>query len=109
MACETCRELLAEGLDLCVRARQMDALDRREATLAISSDPQEWQDSGLFDRYVALHNATNPDTPISTRSGTVRLWVQEQYDTDLAAWERRGRTHLMQGCQPEASPSLLSK
>lgn len=32
--CDECTTLLSEGLDLCVRARKMDAMDRREATLA---------------------------------------------------------------------------
>lgn len=87
--------LLSEGLDLCVRARQMDAMDRRAATLAVSSVPDEWQASGQFDRYVARHNIEVPHAPISTRSGTVALWAQEQYDKDLADWECRARKALM--------------
>lgn len=98
MICGTCRTLLSEGLDLCVRARQMDAMDRRETTLAASIDPVAWQKDGLFDRYVERHNIDRPDAPISTRSGTVALWLEEQYQTDLAAWERKSRHHLMQGC-----------
>ncbi|SOC45709.1 hypothetical protein SAMN05892877_11798 [Rhizobium subbaraonis] len=98
MTCDTCRELLSEGLDLCVRARSMDAMDRRAATLAASSHAESWVESGLFDKYVERHNIDRPDTPISTRSGTVALWLEEQYQTDLAAWERKSRHHLMQGC-----------
>ena len=95
-----CRKLLSEGLDLCVRARKMDAMDRREATLAVSKSPGKWVESGWFDRHVARHNAWNPEQPISTRSGTVALWLQEQYDFDLADWERRARHHLIHGCDP---------
>jgi hypothetical protein len=61
--------LLSEGLDLCARARKMDALDRERA------------------EYYAL----NPD---ATRSNTIPLWVEEQYQTDLADWEQRARSHL---------------
>ena len=86
--------LLSEGLDLCVRARNMDAMDRRAATLAVSSDPAAWQESGAFDRHVAAHNRQFPDQPISTRSATSPLWVQDQYEKDLADWERRARERL---------------
>jgi hypothetical protein len=98
MNCETCKSLLSEGLDLCVRARQMDAMDRREASLRASKGPDKWVESGLFDQYVEQHNIDRPHAPISTRSGTVQLWLQEQYDTDLSEWERKSRHHLMQGC-----------
>jgi len=87
-------KLLSEGLDLCVRARKMDSMDRRSATLSVSSNPEAWQKDGTFDRYVARHNIVSPDTPLHTRSGTVALWMQEQYDHDLADWERRTRAHL---------------
>lgn len=96
--CETCRSLLSQGLDLCVRARKMDAMDRREATLSISADREGWEASGRFDEYVERHNIDRPHAPIATRSGTVALWLQEQYNTDLAEWERKARHHLMQGC-----------
>lgn len=99
MACDVCRQLLSAGLDLCVRARGMDAMDRRAATLAISSDPEAWIASGRFDEHVTRNNIDHPHQPISTRSGTVALWLQEQYDRDLMAWEERSRTHLMQGCE----------
>ena len=98
MSCETCKSLLSEGLDLCVRARNMDSMDRRASALAASSDPNNWETSGRFDEYVARHNIDRPHAPIATRSGTVALWLQEQYDTDLAEWERKSRHHLMQGC-----------
>lgn len=97
--CEICKTLLSEGLDLCVRARQMDAMDRRQATLAAVSDPQGWQESGMFDEHVKFHNQHNPDHPISTRSATIPLWLQDQYEKDLAEWERKGRHHLMSGCR----------
>lgn len=95
-----CRNLLSEGLDLCVRARDMDAMDRREANLAATSDGEEWLKSGRFDQYVKRHNVHYPDTPISTRSGTIAFWFQEQYNKDLADWERRARVHLIEGCTP---------
>jgi hypothetical protein len=98
MTCDTCRTLLSEGLDLCVRARQMDAMDRRAATLAASKDPEAWVNGGRFDEYVEQHNIDRPDRPIATRSSTVALWLEEQYQTDLAEWERKSRHHLMQGC-----------
>lgn len=92
---EQLEELLSEGLDLCVRARQMDAMDRRQATLAATSDPQGWIDSGRFDKHVAAHNEVNPDQPISTRCATMHIWMQDQYDKDLADWERRARNFLL--------------
>lgn len=98
VTCEKCRSLLSEGLDLCVRARQMDAMDRREAALKASGDPESWLASGKFDRYVEHHNVVYEHAPISTRSATLPLWVQDQYDRDLADWEQRSRGHLMCGC-----------
>lgn len=107
-ACCTCRELLAQGLDLCVRDRDMDARDRRQATLDASCDAEGWVESGEFDRHIARHNIVYAHAPISTRSATVRLWEQDHYEKDLAAWEASARQHLMQGCaarpsQPEPS------
>lgn len=93
--CERCKELLATGLDLCVRARDMDARDRRAAHVEASTCP-EWAGSERFDVHLIRHNARYPDQPISTRSATVRLWEQDQYDKDLAAWERDARRHLTQ-------------
>jgi hypothetical protein len=84
----------------------MDARDRREATLAASCDSKEWVESGQFDRHVARHNIVRPEAPISTRSATVRLWEQDQYDTDLAAWEAKARKHLMQDCAKIPTPAL---
>jgi hypothetical protein len=92
---QTIRELLSEALDLCVRARKMDAMDRRAAALAASSDPAGWQASGSFGRYVERHNVRYPLRPISTRSGTVSRWFQDQYDKDLVDWEARTRRALM--------------
>lgn len=93
--CEECRKVLSQGLDLCVRARKMDAMDRRAHALAASSDPHAWEESGRFDAYVERHNIDRPHAPISTRSGTVALWLQEQYETDLAEWEERARRQVM--------------
>jgi hypothetical protein len=92
---EELAEVLSEGLDLCVRARQMDAVDRRQATLSVSSDPEAWQADGTFDRHVARHNIEYPHAPLSTRSATLAVWVQDQYDRDLHAWEEKARATMM--------------
>ena len=63
------RLLLAEGLDLCVRARKLDQAER---------DLVEWQ-------------MRNPQV---TKSGTIPMWAQDQYERDLAAWEKRAREAL---------------
>lgn len=52
----------------------------------------------MFDKHVEFHNQCNPDQPISTRSATIPIWLQDQYEKDLAEWERKGRHHLMNGC-----------
>jgi hypothetical protein len=101
--CEQCRTLLSQGLDLCIRARKLDAMDRRAATLSASKNPDEWQESGQFDRYVKRHNIQNPESPIATRSATVPLWAQQQYELDLARWEEKARQHLLQ-CDPGLMP-----
>lgn len=62
-------KLLSEGLDLCVRARKMDALEKERA------------------EYYVLN-------PHVTRSMTIPLWAEEQYQADLADWEARARSHL---------------
>jgi len=96
--CDNCRTILSEGLDLCVRARKLDAQDRTNATLDASVDGEAWMVSGNFARHVERNNIVDPDKLMLTKSATISLWVQEQYDSDLAAWERKARTHLMQGC-----------
>lgn len=63
------RLLLSEGLDLCVRARKLDEASRELA---------EWQ----------LRN------PHITRSATIPLWAEDQYQRDLADWEARARKAL---------------
>ena len=97
---ECCKKLLSQGLDLCVRARKLDAMDRRTHQLQASVCPIEWQESGRFDTFVERHNIDNPAHQIATRSGTPALWVQDQYERDLHDWEDRTRKHLMQGCRP---------
>ena len=95
MTCETCAELLSEALDLTVRGRTLDGIQRRADTLAASKDPDEWQASGRFDAHVARHNATcEPWRQIETRSLTPRLWAEDQFQRDLDDWERRARAHL---------------
>jgi hypothetical protein len=97
---DCCRDLLSQGLDLCVRARKLDAMNRRTVQIAACIDPIAWQESGRFDTFVERHNIENPAQEIATRSGTPALWVQDQYERDLHEWESRARKHLMQGCQP---------
>lgn len=87
------RELLSEALDLCVRARKMDMQDRANACVAASYDPDAMLD--LLPRLAARHNERFPDRPMASRSATIPLWVQDQYERDLADWERRAREHLM--------------
>ena len=71
--CETCRMLLSEALDLCVRARKLDA--QIEHALAAGTDKPEWE----------------------TRCATPALWVREQYDNDLKAWEERAIAYMSDG------------
>lgn len=92
--CSTCTALLNEALNLVVRARNMDSIDRRKTTLALSQDPDGWEKSGLFDEHVAYHNIISPHIPIATKSATLHLWVQDQYDRDLHEWEQKTRDHL---------------
>lgn len=87
------RELLSEALDLCVRARKLDAQDRANVAVAASADPDAMRE--LLPRCAARHNERFPDQPMESRSGTIPLWVQDQYERDLADWERRARHHLM--------------
>lgn len=68
--------LLSEGFDLCARARKLDDLDRQQAALESAS--------------VA-----------STKCGTLPLWASQQYERDLADWEKRAREFLL-GPVPEA-------
>lgn len=65
--------LLSEGLDLCIRGRKLDA-----TITEVETGLRELQ-------------ATNPEM---TRSHTLPLWVQMQYDEDLAAWEAKARAAL---------------
>lgn len=98
MTCATCRDLLNEALNLACRSDQFEEQRRRQATLDASIDPDEWQNSGRFDVYVERHNATFPDQRIAPKCATMHLWVQDQYDKDLAEWQRKARQHLTQGC-----------
>lgn len=93
---ETAASLLSEALDLCVRARKIDASDRTAAQIEASGDPDWWTPEKTRAR-AEMHNAVWPDRPMATLSATIPLWVRDQYDTDLADWERRARRHLQQG------------
>lgn len=89
------RELLHEALELTVRGRTLDAIQRRADTLAASKDGDEWMASGRFDDHVARHNATHePWNQIETRSLTPRLWAEDQFQRDLHDWETRARAVL---------------
>lgn len=88
---DCCKLLLSEGLDLCVRARKLDAQERTNAMAEAFPGID-------LERAAPRLNRHSPDAPYLTKSGTVALWVQEQYDADLASWEKRARHHLMQGC-----------
>lgn len=91
------RALLHEALNLVVRARALDGVDRREAMLAASSNPEAWQKDGQFDRFVERHNAypENAHRQIERACVTNQLWVVDQYEKDLADWERRARAALI--------------
>lgn len=92
--CETCRTLLSQGLDLCVRARKLDGQDRANAMVEIASEGFD------LERYANRHNATTHYNQIATRSLTIPLWIHDQYERDLADWEKKSRQHLMNGCGP---------
>jgi len=70
-------DLLSEGLDLCVRARKID---------------QALAEKAVRDRFPSSA-ALYPEE--YSKSGTAYMWVQEQYDTDLAEWEARARRFLL--------------
>jgi hypothetical protein len=62
--------LLSEGLDLCVRAKKLDeAMTQAVAVGDMSAEG-------------------------GTKCLTPALWVQDQYDTDLADWQARARNKL---------------
>lgn len=63
---ERLRSLLSEGLDLCVRAKKLDD-DANKAMIASRQ----------------------------TRCATPAMWVLQQYDRDLADWEKRARSELI--------------
>lgn len=69
---EELAEILSEGLDLCVRARGLD---------------QQIE--------YALQAGMGRIFPEGTRCATPALWVQEQYDTDLADWEAKARSAII--------------
>jgi hypothetical protein len=64
-------ELLSEGLDLCIRGRGLD-----EQVMN------------------ALEAGMGRIFPPETRCATPAIWVQQQYDTDLAEWEARAKKRL---------------
>lgn len=88
---ECCKTLLSEGLDLCVRARKLDSQDRTNTMVEVFPGID-------LERAAPQLNANHQEAPYMTRSATMPLWVQDQYEKDLADWERRARHHLTQGC-----------
>lgn len=97
MTCSTCTDLLNEALNLTVRGRTLDGINRRQANLDSSMDGEEWLRSGRFDAYVERHNRTcAPWNQIETRSLTPQLWVEDQFARDLYDWETRARKHMME-------------
>ena len=100
MGCTTCTGLLNEALNLTVRGRNLDAIQRRQSNLDAASDPVEWKESGGFDRYVARHNQRcEPWDRIEHRSLSPQLWLEDQFQRDLYDWESRCRAH-MTGAHP---------
>lgn len=98
--CATCTDLLNEALNLTVRGRTLDGIQRRADTLDASKDPEGWQEDGTFDRYVARHNCTcDPWRHIETRSLTPQLWAEDQFQRDLHDWETRARKHMTEAHQ----------
>jgi hypothetical protein len=65
---EELAEMLSEGLDLCIRAKGLDAQIEH-----------------------ALQAGMGRIFPEGTRCATPALWVQQQYDSDLDAWETKAR------------------
>lgn len=92
---ETLESLLNEALNLTVRGRNLDAIQRRADNLDVSQEPDEWIASGRFDDYVARHNCTcQPWDRIEHRSLTPQLWAEDQFQRDLHDWETRARLFL---------------
>lgn len=82
-------EVLSAGLDLCVRARKMDAVDRTNAMVEAFPDVD-------MERAAPRLNACAPWAPYETRSATIPVWVQEHYERDLAKWEASARKLLLE-------------
>lgn len=100
--CNTCTQLLNEALNLTVRGRTLDGIQRRSDNLEASVDPEGWQRDGVFDSYVEMHNAEcELWRHIETRSLTPQLWAEDQFQKDLYDWETRSRRHLMDDCRKE--------
>jgi len=81
--------MLSEGLDLCVRARKLDAQERTNAMVETFPEID-------MERCGPRLTGSQPWAPYETRSLTIPLWVQEQYERDLAAWEAKARALLQQ-------------
>lgn len=76
--------ILSDGLDLCVRARRMEAMEMERIDNKMRS--------GDF-----------------TRSATIPMWAEEQYQADLAKWEAKARTALAPYTLPTLTPPETPK
>jgi len=79
---------LSAGLDLCIRARNLDAQERTNVMTEAFPEID-------MERCAPRLNANFPDQPYTTKSHTIAAWVQQQYDVDLAAWERDTKAMLL--------------
>lgn len=75
--------LLSEGLDLCIRARKLDDVMAQH-----------------LDRETGLYSLTRCYTPA--------VWVQQQYDDDLADWERRAKATMIRHGRVDSRKALQS-
>src|SRR3546814_18078180 len=78
--------LLSEGLDLCVRARQIDlAHNKQDARDFLPASAEKYPEA--FPLCMTPH-----------------IWIQDQYDTQLTDWERSAREIMAQEVFPSTPP-----
>lgn len=71
-------QLLSDGLNLAVRARKLDDIAAQAVVVSEMT---------------------------GTHCATAAVWVLDQYDTDLADWEKRSRAALLQLSEPSPPPA----